>query len=138
MSRSPRRHLPPASDIPESPAEITKIEFGRRLQHLHLAKGWNQSDLARAAGLGRDAISTYINGRSFPEPKSLLALAEALQVDPSELLPNSVAMAMKQDAAPVLEIKQSAGHPDKVYLRVNRVVTFEQAAQIFSILKETP
>lgn len=137
MSRSPRRHLTPSSDTSESPAEITKIEFGRRLQQLHIDRGWNQSDLARAAGLGRDAISTYINGRSFPEPKSLRALADALQVSPEELLPNSIAMAMKQDPSPVLEIKQTAGHPDKVYLRVNRIVTLDQAAKIFTILKDS-
>jgi transcriptional regulator with XRE-family HTH domain len=136
MFRNPRRHLQPSSDNSDSPAEITKIEFGRKLQQLHIDRGWNQSDLARAAGLGRDAISTYINGRSFPEPKSLRALADALQVPPDDLLPNSVALAMKQDPAPVLEIRQTAGHPDKVYLRVNRIVSLDQAAQIFNILKD--
>lgn len=135
MAKNTRRHLQP-TDIPsDSPVEITKIDFGRRLQARMLDLGWNQSDLARAAGLGRDAISTYVRGRSFPEPKSLKALADALRVEPQELLPNEVAMAMRSDTAPMLEIKQAAGYPDRVYLRVNRLVTLDQAAQIFGILK---
>lgn len=135
MAKSTRRHLPPTEIPSDSPAEITKLEFGRRLAAKLLEVGWNQSDLARAAGLGRDAISTYVRGRSFPEPKSLKAIAEALRMQPQELLPNEVALAMRSDTAPMLEIKQAAGYPDRVYLRVNRLVSLEQAAQIFQILK---
>lgn len=119
-----------------TPRELTKQEFGRRLQALMLEKGWNQSELARRAGLGRDAISTYIRGVSFPEPKNLHGLAKALGSEMEHLLPNATIRAMDSDTAPMLEIKQAANHPDKVLLRLNRVVTFQQAAQIFALLQE--
>lgn len=118
-----------------APKELTKLEFGRRLNKLMLDRGWNQSDLARAAGLGRDAISTYVRGRSFPEPKSLRKLADAMSLTTEDLLPNTVAAAMDADTAPMLEIKQAAGHPEHVWIRVNRMVTFDQAAQIFNIIR---
>lgn len=117
------------------PKELGKLEFGRRLMKLMLDRGWNQSDLARAAGLGRDAISTYVRGRSFPEPRSLRSLADALGVTTDELLPNSVTLAMDADTSPMLEIKQAAGHPDRVFIRINRMVSLQQAAEIFNIIK---
>lgn len=116
------------------PRELGKQEFGRRLMKFMLDRGWNQSDLARNANLGRDAISTYVRGRSFPEPKSLRALADALGKSTEELLPNSVTMAMDADTAPMLEIKQAAGHPDRVFIRINRMVTLQQAAEIFNVI----
>lgn len=139
MARNAKHHLPPSIDTTDmAPKELTKQEFGRRLMALMLDKGWNQSELARRAGLGRDAISTYIRGLSFPEPKNLQKLAAALSIQPDQLLPNTVVRAMDSDAAPMLEIRQASGHPDKVWVRVNRMVTFNQAAQIFDILKEQP
>lgn len=137
MSQKPRHHLPPSADTPTEPKELAKLEFGRRLAALMLDRGWSQSDLARAANLGRDAISTYVRGRSFPEPKSLRALAEALGIPAGELLPNTVMSAIEADTAPMLEIKQAAGHPDRVFIRVNRMVTLDQAAAIFNIIKES-
>lgn len=117
-----------------SPTHLTKQEFGRRLQNLMIEKGWNQSELARRAGLGRDAISTYVRGRSFPEPINLKKVADALSVNPHDLLPNTVEWAMANDEHPALEIKQSATHPDKVWIRVNQLVSFAQAAIIFNAL----
>lgn len=142
MSQKARHHLKPAHNPLANPLmdpalelkELSKQEFGRRLMKLILDRGWNQSDLARAAHLGRDAISTYVRGRSFPEPRSLKALADALSVSTEALLPNSVTMAMDADTAPMLEIKQAAGHPEKVFLRVNRMVSLQQAAEIFNII----
>jgi len=114
---------------------LTKQEFGRRLQHLLMERGLNQSELARRASIGRDSVSTYIRGRSFPEPKSLASIAKALGVSPQELLPNTVASAIDSDN-PSLEIKESTGHPGKVWMRLNRLVTSAQALKIMSILQE--
>lgn len=67
----------------------------------------------------------------------LRALAEALGIPAGELLPNTVMSAIEADTAPMLEIKQAAGHPDRVFIRVNRMVTLDQAAAIFNIIKES-
>lgn len=146
MARNSRHALPPSSG-PESssantPRSLTKQEFGRRLYRRMIEKNWNQSDLARHAFgtdkagnvKGRDAISTYIRGIAFPEPKSLKKLADAFGCEPHELLPNAIEAAMDSEV-PALEIKQASGHPDKVWIRVNQMVPLDVAAKIFDALK---
>lgn len=134
MSKDARFNLPPADD--NDVGELTKVEFGRKLQHLMMDREWNQSDLARKSGLGRDAISTYIRGKSFPEPKNLAKLSRAFQISASELMPNAEIRAIDADQLPMLEIKQAANFPDKVMLRINRMVSMEQAAAIVAILRD--
>jgi len=116
---------------------LTKQEFGRRLQKLMLDRGLNQSELARRSDIGRDSVSTYIRGRSFPEPKSLNNMAKTLGLSPHELLPNTVASAIDSDN-PSLEIKESTGHPGQVWMRLNRLVTSAQALKIMTILQQEP
>lgn len=118
-----------------TPRALTKQEFGRRVQGLMLEKGWNQAELSRAAHMGRDSISTYINGKTFPGPLQLKRLADALGVTPEELLPNSTMSAM-DDEHPAVELRQAAGHPGKAWLRVNRALSFRAAAQIIAIIDE--
>lgn len=46
-------------------------------------RNWSQADLARASGLNRQVISSYINlRRTNPEPDALIAIANALQISP--------------------------------------------------------
>jgi transcriptional regulator with XRE-family HTH domain len=134
VSRNAHFNLEPTST--DEPGELSKIEFGRRLQQLMLRKEWNQSDVARKADLGRDAISMYIRGKSFPEPKNLAKLARAFGMTAAELLPNAEIRAIDADQLPMLEIKQAANHPDKVMLRINRMVNMTQAAAIVAILRD--
>lgn len=146
MARNSRHALPPSgaseSSAATTPRSLTKQEFGRRLYRRMLEKNWNQSDLARAAFgadkagnvKGRDAVSTYIRGLAFPEPKSLKKLADAFGCEPHELLPNAIEAAMDSEI-PALEIKQAAGHPNQVWLRVNQLVSLDVAAKIFDALK---
>ena len=100
-----------------------------------LVRNWNQSDLARAADLGRDSISTYVNGKTFPTPVALKKLADALGMQPGDLLPNSIMNAM-DDEHPAVELRQAAGHPGKAWLRVNRAMSFSAAARIVEIINE--
>lgn len=116
-----------------TPRALTKQEFGRRLHNMILERNWNQSDLARAAGLGRDSISTYVAGKTFPTPRALERLAEALQVDKNDLLPNAM-MAAMDDEHPAVELKQASGHPGKAWLKVNRAMSFSTAAAIIDII----
>lgn len=123
--------MPRKPPPPETPSR--NVEFGQRLQSLLLERNWNQAELARAAGLGRDSISTYVRGSVFPDPKNLKKLADAFGLTPQQLLPSSMGQLLDAEV-PALEIRQSASDPSKVHLRINRTVTIEQAAQIFSIL----
>lgn len=128
--------LPESTEVghPNEPKALTKQEFGRNLQRLLVERGLNQSELARRAEVGRDSISTYIRGRSFPEPKALAKVARALGVTPQELLPNTIAAAIDSDQ-PSFEIKESSGNPGKMWMRMNRLVTTKQALQIMQILQ---
>ena len=123
----------PRKAKPAMPATLPKQEFGRRLQSLMLERNWNQAELARAAGLGRDSVSTYIRGKVFPDPKNLKRIADALGMTPQQLMPSDMTAVLDAEV-PALEIRQSASEPDKVHIRINRTVTVEQATKIFAIL----
>ena len=114
---------------------MTKQEFGRKLHAILLERGWNQSEMARRAGIGRDAISTYVRGRSLPEPATLKRMAEALGMEPTELLPNAFEAAV-DNGLPALEIREAVGHPGKAWIRVNQRVSTQQAIRIMQILQE--
>lgn len=135
MANNPRFHI---DEMPESglaPKHLTKQEFGRRLYRLMIGKGWNQSELARKADLPRDSISTYIRGRTLPTPKSLAALADALDMKPADLLPNSLESAIETDH-PTLEVRVSDAAPDKAWLRVNRLVSATTALKVMELINE--
>lgn len=122
-----------------TPQAMTKQEFGRRLQKLLDERNWSQADLARAVEektgqkMGRDAVSTYINGRSFPTPKSLNQLCQAFGMTKEELFPNALINAT-QDEHPAFEMRAAAGYPGRAWVRVNRMMSFETAAEIARLL----
>lgn len=124
---------------PLTPEALTKQEFGRRLQAALNDRGWNQADLARRAEevtgkkMGRDAISTYINGRSFPTPASLAQLCKALDMTREELMPNALINA-SQDEHPAFEMRAAAGQPGRAWVRINRLMSFETAVEIARLL----
>lgn len=143
--RSHFAHAPSQDDrgAQLTPQALTKQEFGRRLQHFLDERGWSQSDLVRAVHavtpataekkMGRDAVSTYINGRSFPTPQSLNLLCKALGVSREELLPNAL-MNATNDEHPALELRMAAGQPGKAWVRVNRLLSFETATEIVQLI----
>lgn len=117
------------------PKHLSKQAFAKRLYNLMLSKGWNQSELARRAGLQRDRISTYIRGQTLPTPQNVAALATALGVTAEEMLPNQVEAAIEEDT-PSLEMRVSTSDPTKAWLRVNRLVTTATAAKVIALLNE--
>ncbi|MCW4115625.1 helix-turn-helix domain-containing protein [Aurantimonas sp. MSK8Z-1] len=137
MARSSRTHVngerPPHN--PLTPRQLTRDEFGRRVENLMLGKGWRQADLARHSGLPKDSVSTYVKGKTLPTPLSLKKLADALGVEPQELLPNHAQSAINDDN-PALDIRQSPGDPSKSWLRVNQLVSSRLAAQIHLMLTD--
>lgn len=139
MARNARYANPPAPDLqpagPLQPKEMRRQEFARRVWALMTERNMNQAELARAAGLGRDSISGYVNGRNLPEPKSAKALADALGVTVPDLYPGAVEVAVDAEM-PAIELRQIAGHPGQAWLRVNRKVPFSAAAKIIAIIEE--
>ena len=122
-----------------TPEAMTKQEFGRHLQRLLNERNWSQADLAReveaitGTKMGRDAVSTYINGRSFPTPASLNLLCKAFGLSREELFPNAL-MNATQDEHPAFEMRAAAGMPGRAWVRVNRLMSFETASEIARLL----
>ena len=123
------------ADADEAPRSLTKQEFGARLQRLMFKKGWNQSELARRAGMNRDAVSTYIRGVSYPTPGNLHKLAKALGSDPDTLLPNYAAQAVAEQH-PSIDIRVSPHRPSAAWLKVDRLVSLDTALAVTKLLND--
>lgn len=137
MARKSRFSVSPSDERMDqlTPNELTRQEFGRRLYSLIINKKLNQSQLAQMAGIGRDSISRYIAGKTFPTPLLLAKLADALEVEETELLPNSLKYAMDEEQ-PAIDLRQAAGHPGMAWLRINRAMTFGTASKIIALIDE--
>lgn len=148
MARTHKFVGSPVNDAGVNVAEVSKQEFGRRLQKHLLDRGWKQADLARHAfgttvnaqgykvPRNRELISQFIGGKSFPSPLSLDKISKALGVKPEELLPQIKTKAITDEAEADIEFKAAAGKPTEGLLRINRIVTLDQFSRIIAILME--
>ena len=59
---------------------------GEKLRRLRESRLWLIGDLAEKSGVHRNLISTYEHGRSGAHPDTIRKLANALGVDPTELV----------------------------------------------------
>lgn len=138
MAKTYRTHLPASDKTVKSrliPKHLAKDEFARRLTTLMREKDWRQSDLARRAGLARNAISVYLRGDSLPNPESLKKLAGALGVKPEELLANYTETAIERDN-PEIEFRVSPADPKSAWLRLNRLISTSLAIKIMQLIEE--
>ncbi len=139
MTRKTRTHvltdeMPEPANSPLAPSHLRKQSFGRRLYKLMMERGWHQSELARRAGIPRDAVSIYVRGKSFPTPRNLAALSAALGVAETVLLPNHTESAIDEDN-PSFEMKVSPSAPSVAWVRVNRLVSLATAVKIAELLE---
>lgn len=65
-----------------TPAE----EFGRRLRHARRRLGLTQAALGDRAGMHRTEIYKLEHGERSPRLDTIVALADALGIDPAELV----------------------------------------------------
>lgn len=57
-----------------------RLRFAEWLQSEIDKRGWSQSDCARAADLNRAVINKLLNGKSKPQPHTLIAIARAFKI----------------------------------------------------------
>ncbi|MBO4228001.1 helix-turn-helix domain-containing protein [Bradyrhizobium neotropicale] len=137
-----RRYInpPPSADDATAAASITtaKREFAKRLQHLMTEKGWNQSDMARAAAkfmpdkkFNRDNVSLYVRAQQLPGPVRLRAMCRALGVEESALIPPG-AVATVDEGAPPLALRPIDA--STVWLQINQAVPQDVAMKIIALL----
>lgn len=92
-----RKRYFPAPHTGADAKDTQVLAFAKNLSRLMLSKGWNQSDLARAAQVhmppgkdfGRHLVSSYVRGASRPLPTQLDAIAKALGVKTTDLIPEA-------------------------------------------------
>ena len=58
----------------------SKLKFAEWLQSEMNKRGWSQSDCARSADLNRAVINKLINGKSRPQPATLIAISRAFRI----------------------------------------------------------
>lgn len=69
-------------------ADCQQAVFAGRLRELMTARCITQQELAERVGCSQPAISQMLNRACRPQKKTILKLAEALQVEPHELWPD--------------------------------------------------
>lgn len=116
----------------------TRKEFAKRLFHLLGERNWNQSDLAREAGINRDSVSRYIRAQNLPDLVNLKKMADALGVEQNDLLPNFDMQAIEDDdGEPAYEMRASSDDPSRSVLRFNREVPTSIAIKIIGMLEDS-
>ena len=62
------------------------VHIGERLKQLRIERAMTQDELAAAAGLGKNTVNRIERDHTEPRPPTLRKLAQALDVDPAELV----------------------------------------------------
>lgn len=114
---------------------LMKAEFAKRLYNKIAERGWTQSEFARNCDLARDAISTYVRGRSIPSPQALEKMANVLNVKPEDLLPNYYESAINKQE-PTFELRDVPNDEGYMWIRLNMRLPKKLAMQIFMLAQE--
>ena len=114
---------------------LVKAEFAKRLYNKIAERGWTQSEFARNCELARDAISTYVRGRSIPSPQALEKMASVLNVRPEDLLPNYYEQAQNK-VEPTFELRDVPNEEGYMWIRLNMRLPKKLAMQIFMLAQE--
>ena len=92
--------------------EQDRRQLGYLIRKARDAKGWNQTQLGRAVGIGRATVGGYETGTlKFPKMSTLEAMAEALDVPVSNFLQEAVTL----PEAAAAEIQWLADQLDREY-----------------------
>ena len=60
--------------------------IGEEVKRWRLRRAWTQEELAEKSGLGLNTVNRIEGNRTEPRPPTIRKLADALGVDPSELV----------------------------------------------------
>lgn len=76
------------SNSAESPGnrQDSMLSFSRKVKEFRKLRGLTQKDLAEAAQVDRKTISRIENSAYSPSLTSIFSIADALEVDPKDLL----------------------------------------------------
>lgn len=124
-----------------APREAVCREFAKKLQAALDKKGWNQTDLAKAASkhmvsgkVTRDSVSNYVRGKNLPYPPALTAIAKALGLRSSNELIASRNLPSVDNEVPPIDVKDVG--EGMAWLRINRAVSWDIAVQVLKLIQE--
>lgn len=121
---------------PNSPEARAREMFRQNLYKAMLRKGLNQSQLGRQVGIGRDVISTYIRGRSLPEPLNAQKLADFFGMEVTDLLPPpNRGYDATMPANPALRLEPSEDKPGLFNLHLNMALPFEAVTAVLQVVQ---
>jgi hypothetical protein len=138
--------LLPGARLPTEKAR--DLEFAKRLRRLMEQRDWTQSQLAaeiwgryentegKYVARGRDRISVWIRGKSFPDNANLEKLAEKLKVKVSDLAPTTLMKAAHQGVADWSVTKPHGQDDGTVFIQLALFVSAETAHKIQGLLLE--
>lgn len=127
-------------------------EIGRRIHTMILAKGWNQSTLAREATkhfsggeITRSNISNWVCGLVLPGPGRAQALAKALGVSIEEIRPSGTIEGLRRIPGPkgprrqaqpqeTININDAGNGKARVY--IDRIVSWSVAMRVMKIFED--
>ena len=108
-----------------------KQRLATNLRQLMTARGWSQSDLARAAGMGTDNISRYLSARYVPSAKHLAKIADAFGVQPTDLYGTH-----DDEGAFLVELHVLREDPSRSMLKIRHVLPTEVAMEILALVNK--
>jgi DNA-binding NtrC family response regulator len=73
-------------DLGRSPQARLRDRLGHRLKMLRVERDWSLKDLAGSTGVSVSQLSSIERGTHLPSMESLMALCQAFEIRPSELL----------------------------------------------------
>lgn len=140
---------PPTLTGARMPTERARdLEFAKRLRALMDQHELTQSDLAakiwgrylntegKHVARGRDRISVWIRGKSFPDSANLTKLAEKLKVKVSDLAPTTLVKAAHHGVADWSITRPHGTEAGVVFVQLALFVSAETAHKIQGLLLE--
>jgi len=70
-------------------ADAVHQEIAKRIDRVLKRKGWSRNKLADFAGIGRGSLSELMNGNKSPTIRTVLKIADALEIDLRDLVPST-------------------------------------------------
>jgi hypothetical protein len=120
--------------------------FARRLHAAMNAKGWGNSDLARAVwgeveddkgykvAKNRHQVAVYLKGEGMPERATLKKIAEMLDTTVEDLAPDTQTAAIDR-TRPEMAMSMLGGQPGMVHLQINATLPLNVAVEIVRIFQ---
>lgn len=120
-----------------------KRQLARNLQRALAERGWSGAELARRAQMytpkgsfGRDSVSKYLRERTLPNATHLSAMAQALGIEPDELLPNTMAVRLASRPAAEPSVSLETAKNGTAHLRVNERVPIDVALEVVRLIRK--